>query len=192
MGTSTPLQLFEPGLMEQTDAEPLQLDHCLLLGRAEDWKLKGLDIAAQAIGRLANEGSMPGREIELVVRGATSGTGDGLRKDLLAFCLGADVQIRIKEFKAGDDAVVRDLKRASVVLMPSRREGFGLVALEAISAGVPILITDKSGMAAMIKRYAPSKADNVVIATADDVESSSIRWAKAIEYVLRDKSAGAT
>ncbi len=188
-GSKTPLHLFEPGLMEQSDTELLLRDHCLLLGRAEDLKLKGVDIAAQAIGRVANERSLPGREIELVVRGAVSGTGDALRNELIAFCLGADVQIRIREFKAGDDAVERDLKRASVVLMPSRREGFGLVALEAISAGVPILVTDKSGMAAMIKRHAPNAFDNVVVVTTDDLETSSLRWAKAIEFVLRDKAA---
>ncbi len=169
-GSETQVHMFEPGLMELTDAAPLKLDHCLLLGRAEDLELKGADIAAQAIGRLIKEQSLPEREIELVVRGAVTGTGGMLREKLLTFCLGADVQIRVKEFKAGDDAVERDLKRASVLLMPSRREGFGLVALEAISAGVPILVTDKSGIAAMIRRHSPATANYFIVQTVSDLE----------------------
>lgn len=38
-----------------------------------------------------------------------------------------------------------DLSSASVAMMPSWHEGFGLVAWEAIAAGVPVIVSDKSG-----------------------------------------------
>ncbi|WP_085710134.1 MULTISPECIES: glycosyltransferase [unclassified Pseudomonas] len=39
-----------------------------------------------------------------------------------------------------------EVSRASVAMMPSWHEGFGLVAWEAIAAGVPLIISDKSGV----------------------------------------------
>lgn len=39
-----------------------------------------------------------------------------------------------------------DVKKASVCLMPSWHEGFGLVAWEAIAAGVPLIVSKKSGV----------------------------------------------
>lgn len=188
-GSGTSLFLFEPGLMEQADAEPLKLDHCLLLGRAEDWKLKGIDIAARAVSIATKKPMLASREIELVVRGAESGTGDSLRETLLEFCQGTEVQIRVREFRAEDEVILRDIRRASVVLMPSRREGFGLVALEAISSGVPTLVSDRSGIANLIKRYAPQFSANTIVSTVDDLDTSSAAWADAISYVLHDKRA---
>jgi glycosyltransferase involved in cell wall biosynthesis len=39
-----------------------------------------------------------------------------------------------------------ELSRASVALMPSWHEGFGLVAWEAIAAGVPLIVSEHSGV----------------------------------------------
>ena len=36
--------------------------------------------------------------------------------------------------------------------MPSRTEGFGLTALEALSAGIPILVSGNSGFAEALKK----------------------------------------
>ena len=41
---------------------------------------------------------------------------------------------------------------ADLVALPSRTEGFGLVALEAISAGVPVLVTSESGIAKALEK----------------------------------------
>ena len=39
------------------------------------------------------------------------------------------------------------LREAALVVMPSRTEGFCLVALEAISSGVPVLVSSETGIA---------------------------------------------
>ena len=44
------------------------------------------------------------------------------------------------------------LRQANVIVMPSRTEGFGLVALEAISAGVPVLVSSESGIAKALEK----------------------------------------
>jgi glycosyltransferase involved in cell wall biosynthesis len=41
--------------------------------------------------------------------------------------------------------------------MPSRHEGFGLVALEAISAGVPVLVSKESGLGRMLIECLPDE-----------------------------------
>jgi D-inositol-3-phosphate glycosyltransferase len=43
-----------------------------------------------------------------------------------------------------------DISSASAVIMPSKREGFGLVALEAVAAGIPIVVSVESGVAALL------------------------------------------
>ncbi|XP_078618768.1 uncharacterized protein LOC144886173 [Branchiostoma floridae x Branchiostoma japonicum] len=49
------------------------------------------------------------------------------------------------------EEIMDDMKMAHLVLMPSRSEPFGLVGLEAIAAGIPVLISDQSGLADLIK-----------------------------------------
>ena len=60
--------------------------------------------------------------------------------------------------------------------MPSKSEGFGLVALEALSAGLPILVGSRSGFAKALENVLHG---NACIVYSDD----SAEWAKAIEAV---------
>ena len=48
------------------------------------------------------------------------------------------------------ETIANDIRSASIIIMPSKREGFGLVAMEGIAAGIPILITAESGVADML------------------------------------------
>ncbi|CAH1252173.1 Hypp9228 [Branchiostoma lanceolatum] len=51
----------------------------------------------------------------------------------------------------GTQEDIRDaMMTAHLVLMTSRSEPFGMIGLEAIAAGIPVLISDKSGLADMI------------------------------------------
>ena len=60
--------------------------------------------------------------------------------------------------------------------MPSKSEGFGLVALEALSAGLPVLVGSNSGFASAI-RDLPLGAYSIV----DSVDPA--KWAEAIKDV---------
>ena len=162
--------------------------HCLLTGRAEDFELKGLDIAALAMSRVLTSFIFD-HQPELVVRGAPKGTGGELRERLRGIAK-SDLPIRVREYTDDQLAIESDLRRSSVLLMPSRREGFGLVACEAVEIGTPILVSDKSGMGELLKeRLGASEAQNYVVATADDLDTAAAAWAKAIEFVLRDRRA---
>lgn len=55
-----------------------------------------------------------------------------------------------------------NLKSASVALMPSWHEGFGLVAWEAIAAGVPLIISKDSGVYELLKEVYPGTEEGYV------------------------------
>jgi len=67
-------------------------------------------------------------------------------------------------------------READLVTLPSRTEGFGLVALETISAAVPVLVSDESGIAAALEEV---EGGNSVIVETDDVEE----WAQRIKQL---------
>lgn len=56
------------------------------------------------------------------------------------------INLHTLPFTQDRDELYDDLKSASVALMPSWHEGFGLVAWEAIAAGVPLIISKGSGV----------------------------------------------
>ena len=60
--------------------------------------------------------------------------------------------------------------------MPSRTEGFGLTALEALSAGLPVLVSGNSGLGEALKEVA--YGSQCVVDSEDPKE-----WAKKIKAV---------
>ncbi|XP_078611604.1 uncharacterized protein LOC144882001 [Branchiostoma floridae x Branchiostoma japonicum] len=76
--------------------------------------------------------------------------------------------------------------QSHLVLMPSRAEPVGLVGLEAIAAGVPVLVSDKSGLADMINQFAPRYHNCIVETYAGGNDQRNVgNWARCIERVLR-------
>jgi len=65
--------------------------------------------------------------------------------------------------------------------MPSRTEGFGLTALEALSAGLPVLVSGNSGLAEAFKKVATGS--NWIVASEEPKD-----WAKAISAVREKDS----
>ncbi|MFG6464478.1 leucine-rich repeat domain-containing protein [Roseateles sp. DXS20W] len=178
---------FEPALVTEGTLEPPALNHCLLLGRVEDAEIKGLELAARAVGAVRQRGEV--KEPELVVRGAPAGQGTSARNTLQAACPG--VAVRVREY--GDaEAVQADLRRCALMLMPSKREGFGLVALEALALGVPVLVSEASGMADFLRRHAPELMKHFVLPVdGDDEEALVGQWADKINGMLLDEDAKA-
>ena len=68
------------------------------------------------------------------------------------------------------------LCEADLAIMPSKSEGFGLVALEALSAGLPILVGNRSGFAKTLENVPHG---HTCIVKSDD----PAQWAEAIETV---------
>ncbi|XP_019641873.1 PREDICTED: uncharacterized protein LOC109483326 [Branchiostoma belcheri] len=80
-----------------------------------------------------------------------------------------------------------DMQKADVVLMPSRAEPFGLVGLEAIAAGIPVLVSHKSGLAWFLKSQDPG-FDRLIVEIPDDDDEAVKTLAKRVIAVLKNGS----
>lgn len=87
--------------------------------------------------------SLPKGVVKLIIY--TRATVD---RDLIRGFEGVDVEIR---GGLSDAALAADMKQCDLVALPSIAEGFGLVILEAMACGVPVLCTTSTGGADFIK-----------------------------------------
>ena len=145
----------------------------LLFGRGddEDFELKGYKIAAQAFiyQRLKN------KPYRLIFVGAPEGKQGEVRKKLLQSGI-LEAQLTVRKFIQSRERLKDLLCEADLAIMPSKSEGFGLVALEALSAGLPILVGSRSGFAKALENVPHG---HTCIMNSDD----PAEWAKAIEAV---------
>ena len=138
-------------------------------GDSEDFKLKGFDIAARAVAELND------KSYQLIFVGAPSGKGEQVAEKLLEQGLSRN-QLTIKGYLENRDDLAILLSTADVAVIPSRTEGFGLTALEALSAGLPFLVSQNSGFGEALQEI-PSGRPWVI-----DSEYPE-EWAKAIKGV---------
>ena len=110
----------------------------LVFGRGddEDFELKGFDIAGRAVASLF--------DTRLVFVGAPDGVHEEI-KEKLTGCGVPAKNLRVRGFVQNRDELKRLFHEVDLVLMPSRTEGFGLTGLEALSAGLPVLVSRNSG-----------------------------------------------
>ena len=67
-----------------------------------------------------------------------------------------------------------------IAILPSKTEGFGLSALEAISAGLPVLVSGNSGIAEALREV--PNGSQCIVDSEDPVD-----WARAIKAVCDKK-----
>ena len=120
--------------------------HIFVFGRGtfEDLSLKGYDVIADAVGSL-------GEKFKMTFVGSPEGQHRKIEDWLLQTTRITRDQVTIRGYCDQEELKTMFLE-ADLVALPSRTEGFGLVALEAISAGVPVLATSKSGIAKALEK----------------------------------------
>lgn len=167
---------FTPGIFSeflevQQVAERKGKFQILLFGRGdeEDFLVKGFDLAAEAVASLDN--------IKLVFVGAPEGELEEVKNRFLKCGIRA-TDLTVRSFLKDRQSLKRLFCEVDLVVMPSRTEGFGLTALEALSAGLPILVSRNSGFGealgeVLFGQYFVVHSDNVQ------------EWVNAIK-VLRD------
>lgn len=77
------------------------------------------------------------------------------------------------------DRVPKHMKDAHVLLFPSRHDGFGMVTMEALASGRPVVASD----CVMSAHEFIRPDENGWIVPVDDIEA----WSSAIQQVLRDR-----
>ena len=143
-------------------------------GDNEEFQLKGCDIAARAIAELKDEP----QPYKLLFVGAPSGEEKKVKELLLQEGIDCS-QLTMRGFDESREQLAWLFCEVDLVIMPSRTEGFGLAALEALSAGLPVLVSGNSGLGKALKKV-PYGSGCVV--KAEDPKD----WANAIR-VVREK-----
>jgi glycosyltransferase involved in cell wall biosynthesis len=148
-----------------------EADYILYFGRL-DWFQKGIDTLLEATALLVRD--HPRLELRVAGRG----------KDLdrsRAFATNLGIERNVRFLGAVTDAEREALFRgARLILMPSRFEGFGMVAAEAMAAGVPLI----AAAAGSLPEVVSPPAGGVMVPVGD-----AVGLAAAADRLLRDASA---
>ena len=176
------VEIITPGIFEKFSNESSQLVKensvqqnfsVFMFGRAsfEDLSLKGYDIVANAIASL-------GKTFDLTFVGSSSGEHRKIEQWFLDNSSISRKQVTIRSYCNEQDELKMMFHESDMVAIPSRTEGFGLVALEAISAGIPVLVAGESGMAEALLKVEGGQS---VIVESDDTQE----WARRIQQLSR-------
>ena len=159
--------LYEPSQERFSQVDKDEVFDVLMVGRAqlEDRKLKGYDIIAKALSSL-------GRKVRLTFVGSEPNQQTELKNWFLREAKIAKEQLTVCGY--GDrEKLIRNFKAADLFVLPSREEGFGMTALEALSCGIPILVSPNTGIADVLKKLESGK--KFIVGSNDPDE-----WAKRI------------
>ena len=149
---------------------------CVLVtesGDSEDFDVKGYDIAVKAIANLKD------KSYQLKFASKQRGKEDELANKLLQCGIGRN-QLIICSFDENKETLANLFSTVDIAILPSKAEGFGLSALEAISAGLPILVSGNSGIAEALKEV--PNGSQYIVDSEDPAD-----WARAIKAVRNKK-----
>ena len=134
--------IFDESFHEQKQCQNSKNFEILVFGRGntEDFELEGLHVAAEAVAHLNKY--EPSYILKVV--GAPEGEQEKLAERLEDLGISRR-QLIVRSFYTERGKLSQLFLEVDLVLMPSGTEAFGLAALEALSAGVPNLITHNSG-----------------------------------------------
>ena len=180
------VEIITPGILQKFFDESTQLVkdksagkkfNVFMFGRAsvEDRTLKGYDIVANAVG------SLDRKTFELTFVGSPPGEHRKIEQWFLANTRISRSQITIRSYCNEPDRLNRMFHESDVVAVPSRTEGFGMVALEAISAGIPVLVARESGIAEALHEVEGGKS--VIVESHDSEE-----WAQRIQLLANEST----
>ncbi|HEV7503813.1 MAG TPA: glycosyltransferase family 4 protein [Thermoanaerobaculia bacterium] len=130
------VDLFAPG-EEQVEAQDGEGTTFVFVGAAS--RIKGLDLLLEAFARV--RGAKPVARLLLI-----GPPGDA--SSLLGPPVPAGVTV-LGPLSQAD--LARRLRAADCLVLPSRNESFGMVVPEALAAGLPVLVSDRAGAAALIQ-----------------------------------------
>ena len=169
----TPSILTEFSDVQQASEE--RRTFCVLLtesGNREDFDVKGYDIAMKAIAKLED------KSYQLRFASKERGKEDELADKSLQCGIGRN-QLIICSFDENRETLANLLSAVDIAILPSKTEGFGLSSLEAISAGLPVLVSGNSGIAEALREV--PNGSQCIVDSEDPAD-----WARAIKAV-RDK-----
>jgi glycosyltransferase involved in cell wall biosynthesis len=128
---------------------------------------KGIDIAVEAVTALTNQGM----DIRYDIHGADAGEQTHLQTMIAQSSARERIVLHGKLLASERN---RAFAQADLCVIPSRRESFGLVALEAMAAGLPVVATDVEGLPEVVEGCA-------ILAKPNDPQSLQTAIRSALE-----------
>jgi glycosyltransferase involved in cell wall biosynthesis len=175
-------------------ADPQEWEMKILwLGRTEDPVLKGLTVVMQIAAAIQDSRPDGVRSPKLVIRGVDRQNGAERAEELR---LGAKVKkhaIQWSPFSTDPEEIRNEIRGASCLIMPSAIEPFGLVALEAIALGTPVIVSGRSGIGELLLTFRQKYKDDIrfdddtVLEVDDDPVEAAKIWSIAIIHRLSDR-----
>ena len=111
----------------------------------EDFNVKGFNMAAEAIAELKDD------PYQLKFLFSPREDGKEIADKLLQHGISRN-QLIVRSFNSNREVLGNLFCEVDLAIMPSRTEGFGLCGLEALSAGLPVLISGNSGLGGALKK----------------------------------------
>jgi D-inositol-3-phosphate glycosyltransferase len=161
---------------------PGDKDMLLFVGRIEP--LKGIDTLLRAVALLADRGVLKEHPICLAVLGGErGGESDHLSPEMerlqaLRESLGIDDIVTFLG-RRDQDTLQYYYSAAKLVVVPSHYESFGLVALEAMACGVPVVASETGGLAFLVR-----DGETGFHVPADDAEALADRLLRLLQDEL--------
>jgi len=126
----------------------------LYVGRIEP--LKGIDTLIQAIGMMAGYGIVNRQELSVTIVGGDPNVSREEMTDEMSRLQDLRAEYGIGDIitflgKREQDTLPYYYSSADVVVMPSHYESFGMVALEAMACGTPVVASEVGGLAFLIR-----------------------------------------
>jgi len=131
---------------------PLERKIALFVGRIEP--LKGIDTILHATRRLGNENPALADQLTVAIVGGSPWAAqmDAEMARLQTMCSDLNLERTVRFVGARQQSMLPAFySAADVVLMPSHYESFGMVGLEAMSCGTPVIAANVGGLAHLVK-----------------------------------------
>ena len=172
-----------PGLPEVARRNRIMTpqSRCLILGNMTNSTTSGLKLVTDALADCRQT-----RSIHLTVMGTEREMVQDLKQQLKTSLRSPRRHVVVKACDVSQEAVGVEIRGVSLVLIPSLSDGFGLVALEAVAARVPILISASSGIAKFLQNEFGGQFLKLLCPTGDDADCVEA-WTSAIDGVLDDR-----
>ena len=144
----TPGVFEEFETVKQVSHSDRQQHRVLVFGRGdvENFELKVFDIVGKAIAALQDTS-------RLVFVGASDGKCEEVKNRFIR-CGVPTNRLRVRGLVEDRESLWCLFQEVDLVVMPSRIEGFGLTGLEAMSAGLPVLVSSNSGFGKALRSAA--------------------------------------
>ena len=168
-----------PGMseVEKRNSIPTPQYRCMVLGDLSNDQMLDLDKAARCLAHCKRRK----QAIKLLVRGTEQKKMDEVEENLKSYCSSKHVKVEVKRFDVSKEMVDVDIRGVSLVIMPFSSDSFGITALDAFAAGVPVLMSESCGMSQVIREYLDPKFSDLLIGPDEE------DWTVAIDKVFDDR-----